>query len=541
MITGSSPELVIIGSGVAGLCAALEALRLKTSVTLLTKYEVGAGNSACAQGGLSAVTAQGEAQGDSVASHVDDTLRAGAWYGGLHAVEELCGSAAELVTTLENYQVHFDQDAAGNYQLGLEAAHSAHRILHAGGDATGAGLVAALKEQLLDANKQGKLTIIENALVSNLEKGEDAKFTVKYLHGKEQEYVERQLVADAVLIATGGIGSLFEASTNPDGATADGVGLAARAGAVLSDLEFIQFHPTLVDPNRYPDAGMISEAVRGEGALLIDEDGERFMLEVDPRAELAPRDVVARAIHAHYQAGHQVFIDAGAIEAQHGDGFLAQRFPSITARLQNSGLDLASTPIPVVAAQHYVMGGIHTDTHGRTSVPGLYAAGECANSTVHGANRLASNSLLEAMVFARKAIHAMTADSSPRACSVAEVTLQPLPDVKAKAPLGLAELQALASKYLGVHRTGEGLRELLQVLDHSAPVAAEQRKQVELNNLFTTARIIAHAALARTESLGAHHRLDAQDSGSPSTQRLGWLLGNSEPVNPQQENKEVHA
>ncbi|WP_347039919.1 FAD-binding protein [Glutamicibacter halophytocola] len=351
-----------------------------------------------------------------------------------------------------------------------------------------------------------------------------------------------ELDADAVLLATGGLGSLYAASTNPQGATADGIGLAARAGAVISDLEFIQFHPTLVDPRLHPQAGMISEAVRGEGAVLVNELGQRFMLELDERADLAPRDVVARGIHAQYQAGHQVFIDARAVESLKGAGFLARRFPSITARLKASGLDMALAPIPVVAAQHYAMGGIHTDTRGRTSIPGLYAAGECANTTVHGANRLASNSLLEAMVFARNAVNAMGSDAPGRACGIGELVVGQLPAVQAQAPLELPRLQSLASEHLGVYRTGEGAEQLIRVLDASAPVAQDQRALVELDNLYTCARMIAYAAKKRTQSLGAHHRVDAasQDNAG-NTVRYGWVLDSAQPMNHQLENKEVHA
>ncbi|WP_334123707.1 FAD-dependent oxidoreductase, partial [Glutamicibacter sp.] len=285
--SASTPRtLAIVGSGVAGLCAALEAVRLGLGVALLTKGALGDGNSSCAQGGLSAVTTQGEAAGDSVASHVTDTLRAGAWHGTPEAVQELSGSANELVETLEEYSVQFDKDADGNYQLGLEAAHSAHRILHAGGDATGAGLVAALAHAVHAARDAGKLDLIENAFVVDVEASEADKRSVKYLQGD----ATRQLDVDTVLLATGGLGSLYAASTNPQGATADGIGLAARAGAVISDMEFIQFHPTLVDPQLYPEAGMISEAVRGEGAVLINELGQRFMIGIDERGELAPRD-----------------------------------------------------------------------------------------------------------------------------------------------------------------------------------------------------------------------------------------------------------
>ncbi|UYQ78766.1 FAD-dependent oxidoreductase [Glutamicibacter sp. JL.03c] len=530
--------LVVIGSGVAGLCAALEAMRLGARVRLLTKLDLGDGNSTCAQGGLSAVTAQGLAVGDSVASHITDTLRAGAWHGGELAVQELCGSAADLVDTLEEYAVQFDRDLSGNYQLGLEAAHSAHRILHAGGDATGAGLVAALRQAVRSARQAGHLEILENALVTDLQFSASGPCIVRYLHHEQSQ----ELAADAVLLATGGLGSLYEASTNPHGATADGIGLAARAGAVISDMEFIQFHPTLVDPQLYPEAGMISEAVRGEGAVLINELGQRFMADIDQRAELAPRDVVARAIHAQYQAGHQVLIDARAVETRHGEGFLARRFPSITARLEASGLDMALAPIPVVAAQHYAMGGIHTDTHGRTSVPGLYAAGECANTTVHGANRLASNSLLEAMVFARKAVHAMATDAPGQACALDDLAVNQLPAPETRAPLELPQLKALANKHLGVYRTGSGLEELVAVLDASTPVAQGERELAELDNLYTCARMIAYAARQRTQSLGAHHRVDANGEGAAENNvRYGWRLEAAQPMNQQFENKEVNA
>lgn len=534
----SPRTLAIIGSGVAGLCAALEAARLGLPAILLTKRRLGDGNSSCAQGGLSAVTAQGEAAGDAVASHVADTLRAGAWHGGAEAVQELCASAAGLVHALEEHAVQFDKDASGNYQLGLEAAHSAHRILHAGGDATGAGLVAALTAAVRSAERRGQIDVIENALVVDLDFAGAHRRTVHYLQGDRS----LELDADAVLLATGGLGSLYAASTNPQGATADGIGLAARAGAVISDLEFIQFHPTLVDPRLHPQAGMISEAVRGEGAVLVNELGQRFMLELDERADLAPRDVVARGIHAQYQAGHQVFIDARAVESLKGAGFLARRFPSITARLKASGLDMALAPIPVVAAQHYAMGGIHTDTRGRTSIPGLYAAGECANTTVHGANRLASNSLLEAMVFARNAVNAMGSDAPGRACGIGELVVGQLPAVQAQAPLELPQLQSLASEHLGVYRTGEGAEQLIRVLDASAPVAQDQRALVELDNLYTCARMIAYAAKKRTQSLGAHHRVDAasQDNAG-NTVRYGWVLDSARPMNHQLENKEVHA
>ncbi|GGM00858.1 L-aspartate oxidase [Glutamicibacter protophormiae] len=526
-------RLIIIGSGVAGLTAALQAAAAGAHPVLLTKDRLGDSNSELAQGGLSAVTAQSIAAGDSVAAHVADTLAAGAGHCGPQAVRYMCASAADLVEQLEAHAVGFDRTEGGGYQLGLEAAHSAHRILHIHGDATGAGLVAALSAAVRRARDAGKLTVREHALAASLvldERGAVAGVQVL------QDGRAQRLAADAVLLATGGLGRLYAATTNPAGATADGIGLAARAGAVIADAEFVQFHPTLVDPARYPAAGMVSEAVRGEGAVLVTDAGERFMPAEHPEAELAPRDVVARGIHRQLLAGRTVYLDARGIEAERGAGFLARRFPSITARLASCGLDLAADLVPVVPAQHYAMGGIAADASARTTVPGLYAAGECANTTVHGANRLASNSLLEAMVFARTAVQAMLSDD-PGVCADLDgldgMTVAQLPTAlsalgAAEAPLDLETLQREASEAIGVYRTGKQLERFAGLLAACAPVAESPREQLELENLWLTARFTAAGALARTGSLGAHHRLDAAPGQSQPAIRYGWRLSAAE-------------
>ncbi|MFK0085204.1 L-aspartate oxidase [Glutamicibacter sp. NPDC090743] len=538
-------KLVIVGSGVAGLCAALQAVELGIQPVLLTKGKLGDSNSELAQGGLSAVTGASMAQGDSVSKHVADTLKAGAGHCGVGPVEHLCTSGDELVQALESYAVAFDRDADGAYQLGLEAAHSAHRILHINGDATGASLVQTLVGAVRQQETAKKLSIIEDALATELQLQDGRVSGVHYLRHDEMQL----LSSSAVLLATGGLGQLYSATTNPRGATADGLGLAARAGAVIADAEFVQFHPTLVDPARYPEAGMVSEAVRGEGAILVNDAGQRFMPGIHPDAELAPRDVVARGIHEQIQAGHHVYLDARAVEETRGAGFLARRFPSITAKLANctaggSGLDMAHDLIPVVAAQHYFMGGIYTDTSGRTSVPGLYAAGECANTTVHGANRLASNSLLEAMVFARNAVAAMAGEASDTGCDISGLVVQEISAPSPEAPLDLEQLQTAASSKLGVYRTGVQLEEMVQLLATSAPVAATAREQSELRNLWTTARIIAAGSMARTKSLGAHHRLDSTEFTSSQPDegvRYGWTLHPSELDNENLLSKELNA
>ncbi len=530
-------ELAIIGSGVAGLMASVQAAAAGAHPVLLTKDGLGDSNSELAQGGLSAVTSQSIAAGDSLAAHVADTLAAGAGHCVSGPVQFMCASAQELVDLLEAHAAGFDRTESGEFQLGLEAAHSAHRILHINGDATGAGLVDALRTSVRALQARDEVTVVEQAQAVDLQLDQHGRVDgVHYLQAGEQRF----LPAEAVLLATGGIGQVFAATTNPAGATADGLGLAARAGAVIADAEFVQFHPTLVDPARFPAAGMVSEAVRGEGAVLVTGDGQRFMQEIHPDAELAPRDVVARGIHQQLLAGRSVYLDARGVEAQRGAGFLARRFPSITEKLAESGLDMATDLIPVVPAQHYYMGGVYTDAQGRTSVAGLYAAGECANTTVHGANRLASNSLLEAMVFARSAVQAALNDDAEASADTAGLHVGQLPEADAQAPLELADLQQEASKAIGVYRTGAGLEDFAQLLARSAPVASTQRAQHELGNLWTAARFITQAALHRTASLGAHHRLDSAGEPAPGA-RFGWQLPEAERLQPTIMSKELNA
>lgn len=533
--------LAIIGSGVAGLMAAVQAAAAGAHPVVLTKDGLGDSNSELAQGGLSAVTAQSIAAGDSVAAHVADTLAAGAGHCGEGPVRFMCASAQELVDLLLAHAADFDRTESGEFQLGLEAAHSAHRILHIKGDATGAGLVDVLRQAVRRLERRGQATVLEQAMATRLLRGETGGEQgrvqgVEYVRGGSTS----QLQADAVLLATGGIGRLYSATTNPTGATADGLGLAFRAGAVIADAEFVQFHPTLVDPQLHPEAGMVSEAVRGEGAVLVTEDGQRFMPVIHPDAELAPRDVVARGIHSQLLAGRRVYLDARGIEAQRGTGFLAGRFPSITAALAASGLDLAADLIPVVPAQHYFMGGVYTDSCGRSTVPGLYAAGECANTMVHGANRLASNSLLEAMVFARSAVAAMLDDSQDAEADVQDLMLDEIRPAAQAAPLDLASLREAASAAIGVYRSAPELEAFAVQLAHSAPVTETVRAQAELENLWVAARIITQAAIARTASLGAHHRLDSTGVPAPGLRR-GWLLPPSERTAAKILSKELNA
>lgn len=416
-------RLAVVGSGIAGLYAALLAADAGADVVLLTKGPLENSNTWYAQGGISAVLAE-PAPGDTVAAHIADTLQAGAGHCNEAAVRLMCTEARNDIAGLQRYGVTFDtgHDDDGPTSaapaLGLEAAHSAPRILHAGGDATGARTAEALIRAVLARQSEGRLTVLAEARATGLRQRKGRVIGVDYLHDGQAFSLD----ADAVLLATGGAGQLFAQTTNPAVATADGLALAVRAGAAIADLEFFQFHPTCLvsaasaRPDRLDGPLLISEAVRGEGAILVDAGGRRFMKAYHPDAELAPRDVVSRSIALHLAklgnpTGH-VYLDARPIEEARGPGFLRRRFPTLTRKTLDAGIDWTTELVPVAPAAHYWMGGITTDLHARTSIPGLYAAGEVACTGVHGANRLASNSLLEGLVFGRRAVEDFLEGSS---------------------------------------------------------------------------------------------------------------------------------
>lgn len=564
-------RLIVVGSGVAGLYSALLAADAGAEVVLLTKGALADSNTYYAQGGISAVLDE-PAPGDTVAAHIADTLKAGAGHCDEEAVRVLCTEARLDIAGLERFGVRFDINGDGDPSLGLEAAHSAPRILHAGGDATGAGVARALIRTVLDAQAAGKIQVIGRALVTSLSQSEGRVAGVNFLHDGRELGVH----GDAVLLATGGAGQLFAQTTNPAVATADGLALAWRAGAAVADLEFFQFHPTCMalPADALEAAGngteplLISEAVRGEGAILRDARGERFMPAYHPDAELAPRDVVSRSIALHLAAlgdpnGH-VFLDAMVVEAKHGKGYLESRFPTISARTRQAGVDWTRELVPVAPAAHYWMGGVVTDLFGRTSVPGLLAAGEVACTGVQGANRLASNSLLEGLVFGRRAVAAFLAGSSaspsapalrPRAgarlassaagagrhATTALSGPPELPVISDHAsapvsweldvvtgsgrtaesfagsrPFSRTALRHLMTANAGVIRFGEELREAAEALNawaavepaESSPDSLEPREHEDAN-LLLAAQLLVHAAQERRESLGAHYRSDS--------------------------------
>ena len=489
-------RVVVVGSGIAGLIAALELSRAHT-VTLVTKSRLSESNTRYAQGGIAAVmTAE-----DSVAEHVADTLRAGAGLCRPEAVQILCAEGPARVRELIALGVGFDRKF-GVLSQGREAAHSRARVLHAGGDATG----LAIETALVAAVREADIAVLEHTFASDLVLRGDRVAGLEILDASSRKST---LQAEAVVLASGGAGHLYPYTTNPAVATGDGVALALRAGAQLADLEFYQFHPTALSAS---GGFLISEAVRGDGAVLRAADGSRFMQAIHPDAELAPRDVVARGIaeQMRRQGGQSVLLDATALGAE----FLAKRFPTIHSACLRAGLDWASQPIPVAPAAHYWMGGVRTDVWGRSSVRGLFAVGEVACTGVHGANRLASNSLLESLVFAWRAAnllveqnaHSVGSWPEPEDRETVQVIVSSMQASVAPLPSRLM-LQQLMWTSAGIVRDAPGLK-VAEMTLAGWSVEPETLYDRETANLLLLAKAVIAAALERQESRGAHARSD---------------------------------
>lgn len=503
-------RVVVVGSGIAGLIAAHRS-SARHEVVLVTKGELAESNTALAQGGIAAALFPD----DSVESHIADTLRAGAGLGDPDAVRVLCSEGPERVRALIKLGVEFDRDAAGELARGHEAAHSFRRVVHAGGDATG----AAIEHTLVQTVRQGRIELREHTFLVDIVVRAGAVTGVDVI-GPEGE---RRIEADAVILATGGIGQLYRHTTNPASATGDGLAAAWRAGAELADMEFVQFHPTALAVEGSP---LISEAVRGEGAVLLDEQGHRFMLDVHPDAELAPRDVVARGIARAMaaQSGRPVHLDATGLERTHGEGYLATRFPTVSSQTRAHGCDWRREPIPVTPAAHYAMGGVRTDLDGRTNIPGLFAVGEVACTGVHGANRLASNSLLEGLVFAWRAAEALDAPCSApggRPARIRDCERVPRHSANEGATPTRHAIRALMWDAVGLERTADTLRAALDTLSQwSVPGGTIAARETQ--NLLEIARIVTVASLAREESRGAHYRDDHPHTRESERRSLVW-------------------
>ncbi|HXU45460.1 MAG TPA: L-aspartate oxidase [Thermoanaerobaculia bacterium] len=499
-------DVVVVGTGVAGLTAALGAAPRR--VDLLTKSRFGSGgSSAWAQGGVAVAVGRD----DAPALHAADTMAAGAGLNDPAVVAILTSEGPKRVEALLALGARFDRDPQGQLALGREAAHSRRRILHAHGDATGAEMLLTLS---LAVEQAPEVAVCESTFALDLAvvEGEVAGVLARHPDGRLVLHA-----APAVVVATGGLGRLFAHTTNPIEATADGLAMAARAGARLLDLEFVQFHPTALASGADP-MPLLTEALRGEGAILIDETGYRFMLDEHPDRELAPRDVVARAIWKRIERGSKVFLDARAAV---GEGF-PERFPTVFALCRREGLDPRREPIPVAPAAHYHMGGIAVDAQGRSSLPGLWACGEVSATGAHGANRLASNSLLEALVFGARVADDLRRPrvARPRRHpKLAEAGSLPA------APPGLgAEVESetitairrIMWQQVGLVRDERGLTGALAALDQ---IASERSGlSGEARNLLCAGRLVAATALARRESRGGHYRSDYPEP-DPAWQR----------------------
>lgn len=512
----SEYSVIVVGSGAAGLYAALKTaqqINLPDGLLLITKSELGESNSRYAQGGIVGVLHQNSS--DNVESHINDTLIAGAGLSDKDTVREISEASDIVINDLINSGVPFDKDENGNLMFTLEAAHSIRRILHSGGDATGKSITESLCKMV---REESSIDVAENCMAVELLINSDSECKGLILFNSltgEHEIV----YSNSIILATGGVGQLYKYTTNPDGATGDGLDLAYNAGAMLQDMEFIQFHPTALalsaeNKNRF----LISEAVRGEGAKLMDNQGHEFMSQYHDKRELAPRDIVTRAIFSEMKKHGEdnVFLNASIIDSAK----LFKRFPTISMRCKDNGIDISRKPIPVAPAAHYTMGGIRATVEGKTSIRGLYAIGEAASTGLHGANRLASNSLLECVVSAYELADYLSfmnlvppkkIDDAIR--STIDVYSAPLTDIDYNIPLLKQRLKELMWNNVGIIREEKSLEDakeqiLMMKKEFKRTRKCFNRDEYEYRNMLTVAEVIVDSALLRKESRGAHSRSD---------------------------------
>lgn len=512
----SKYSAVIVGSGIAGLYAAIKLEKeanLPNGLLIITKSQLIESNSKYAQGGMVCVMPENKL--DSCTLHIEDTIKAGAGLTDKKVAEFISEKSAEVVKELQNFGVDFDRDENNKLKFTKEAAHSVNRILHAGGDATGFCIENALVKYILSRKD---ITIYEQTLAVDILK--DSKNISRGLIAYNYNDNEYEIVeAPAVIIATGGIGQLYKYTTNPDITTGDGIALAYRAGAIVKDMEFVQFHPTAFALSEKGTMFLISEAVRGEGAKLVNKEGQTFMEKYDKRLELAPRDIVTRAIYNEMRQTktQNVYLDATHISEEKFE----KRFPTIYATCREYNINPAKDYIPVSPSAHYFMGGVKTKVDGTTSIEGLYAIGEAACTGLHGANRLASNSILECAVTAYELVnHLKTIDLSKNEFNDKEIIR--LIDTykndnffnqKINIDNMFKELKELMWVNVGIIRNKEKLetaKELLEKLsqEFSSSYKCNTRNEYEMRNMLTVAKLIVHFALNRKESRGAHYRED---------------------------------
>ena len=493
MTTYDTARVVIVGAGLGALYAALKLA--PRPVLMISPETLGEGaSSAWAQGGVAAAMDPD----DSAAAHAADTVRAGAGIVDAGVAEQVAQEARAHILDLTEMGTPFDRTESGGYVMSREAAHSFARVVRVKGDQAGAEIMRALVAQVREA---ASVQVLEGVLATGLEV-EDGRVTgVRLVQATAASSAPVLVRAPAVLLAGGGSGGLYAKTTNPKRIRGQVIGMAARAGAVISDPEFVQFHPTAIDVGEDPTP-LATEALRGEGAVLINRDGVRFMTDVHPDAELAPRDIVARAVFAQTQAGLRPMLDTRTVLGE----AIKTQFPSVAAACARNGIDPATTPIPVTASAHYHMGGIDADIHGRTSLAGLWVCGEASSTGLHGANRLASNGLLEALVYARNA--ALDIAQGPVREDVGEVSPEFKAGAQAADERAVAKLRRVMTADVGVVRNGAGLRRALAAI---AALEAENDSEAFLN-MSATATLIAAAAFLREESRGAHFRDDCPEA-----------------------------
>lgn len=506
---------IVIGSGIAGLYASLkieQQANLPDGILLLTKSKLGESNSRYAQGGMVAVLRENKP--DSTESHITDTIKAGAGLSEFNTVKFISENSDRVVKDLLTFGVEFDRDSEGNFCFTKEAAHSVRRILHSGGDATGRMIEEALCKSVKENNN---IDIYEEGLAVELLVNANSECKgVLVFNSLTNEY--ETIYSPVVILATGGIGQLYKFTTNPEGATGDGLALAYNAGAVMQDMEFVQFHPTALafddDVNRF----LISEAVRGEGAKLVDADGIEFMHKYDERKELAPRDIVTRANfnEMNEKQVDNVYLNATCIPREK----LEERFPNISKKCLEHGIDISKDFIPVAPAAHYFMGGVKTNVEGETSIKGLFAIGEVSSTGLHGGNRLASNSLLECVVCAYEVANFIKNENlaSPKQIdseimAIIDKYSEEIEFEQFDVDSMKKELKDIMWNYVGILRSEKSLMTALEKLENLKAEFPRNEKclnksEYELKNMFTVAKLVAQSALRRKESRGAHYRLD---------------------------------
>ena len=516
-------DVVIVGTGVAGLRAAIEASQ-QNDVIVLAKESIDLSNTSWAQGGIAAVM---NAK-DSVNAHIQDTLEAGAGLCETSAVRALVEEGPVEIQQLLKWGMRVDRDESGQPALGLEGGHHCHRIIHSDGDATGVELARCLVEKV---RKQSRVRVFDRCFAIDIlldqRKGQRRAAGVLTWHPRHGLQI---IWAKATVLASGGCGQIFRETSNPKVATGDGVSMAWRAGATVTDLEFMQFHPTTLYVAGAP-RHLISEAVRGEGATLVDRDGLSIMRDLHELGDLAPRDVVSRAIVKHLAKSGEshAWLDARCM----GSTGFSKRFPGLSRMLAGFGLDGGRNLIPVPPAAHYSIGGVETDLYGRTNVPALYACGECAATGVHGANRIASNSLLEGLVFGRRVAQAIDLDALAAAMPVPLTHEVERPE---RGELDLADvrssLRSAMWRNVGIERSSTKLSDMLEMFAfwgrYAFDSVFDEPMGWETQNMLTSARLMVLAALARNESRGTHTRLDRPTTDVELEGHFTWNIKREE-------------